>query len=357
MNITDRLIRLVEIPSVSGHEDAICSEITGWCEAAKPTWRRRRLGNNLIVGPVRGGGEASRPFIGLIGHVDTVPPQGNAQPSVADGAVYGLGSCDMKGGIAVMVDLMTSLPADGLPVDLLLVFYDKEEVAYDENGLGRVLEEIPEVRELDFAFVLEPSATEFEVGCNGHVNLEVTFRGTAAHSARPWLGDNAVHNAGAFIDRIHRIEPLPVRVGGAIYRETVAITLARGGAARNVVPDRFMVNVNHRFPPGRTVEEAVAYLTGLVPEGADAVVVDSAAPGGVPVGNPVYNAFRARFSPAIHAKQGWTDVARLSEAGVDAVNYGPGHPELAHRADEHCPIKELEFCRDRLREFLTTYDG
>jgi succinyl-diaminopimelate desuccinylase len=355
MKIAERLTQLVGIPSVSGNEEAICSTIEAVCREARPSWPRQRLGNNLVVGPVRGGrvpAGAKRPLVGLVGHLDTVPPQGNETPLLRDGNLYGVGSADMKSGVAVMCDLLEHIPEASLHTDLLFVFYEKEEVGFDENGLGRLLLAIPSLSTMDFAFVLEPTALDLEVGCNGHINVEVVFRGKSAHSARVWLGENAIHKAGAFISRVAEIEPLPVTVGEATYRQVVSLTTAHAGIARNVVPDAFTFNLNHRFPPGRSPEEAVAYLRTLVPMEAEFRVIDVAPAGLVPRANAIYESFRRRFSLSIKGKQGWTDVARLTANGIDAVNFGPGHPELAHRVDEHVPIAELEGCRDILQQFL-----
>jgi succinyl-diaminopimelate desuccinylase len=353
VDIVDRLTEIVAIPSVSGDEAAIADHIEGLIRVRRPSWPLTRIGHNLVLGPVTGAG-TGRPHVALVGHVDTVPPQGNQSPHVEDGNLYGIGACDMKGGVAVMLDLVDTVP-DDLPVDLTWIFYDNEEVTYDANGLGKVLPATPWLADVDFAFVLEPTGGELEVGCNGYAVAEVVFHGKSAHSARPWLGENAIHKAGAFLQTLAGIDPIEVAVGEATYKQVVQATWAEGGIARNVVPDRFMVVVNHRFPPGRTIADAEAYLRSLAPPGADVTIPDIAAPGAVPEANRVYDAFRARYRPIIRGKQGWTDVSRLTAAGIAAVNYGPGHPELAHRSDEHVPVAQLRAVRDRLHEFLSTY--
>jgi succinyl-diaminopimelate desuccinylase len=355
MDIVDRLTELVGIPSVSGNEEAIANTIHAMVATARPRWPLERLGNNLVIGPVRTSApKAGKPLVALVGHLDTVPAQGNAAAVVHDDAVWGVGSTDMKAGVAVMCDLIETLPDRELPYDLLFVFYDKEEVGFHENGLGVVLKEVPILSRVDLAFVLEPTAMNVEMGCNGHIVADVTFKGVSAHSARPWTGENAIHKAGAFITKIAAIETLDVRVGNATYRQTIQITEARGGIARNVIPDSFVVRLSHRFPPGRTIDQASAYIEGLVPNGASFAVRDSAPPGAVPEKNRVFDAFVASAKPEVRGKQGWTDVARLSMNGIDAVNYGPGVPELCHRADEHCPIGHLRGVRESLYRFLTT---
>lgn len=353
MDIIDRLTEIVAMPSVSGNEAALCDHVERIIRERRGDWPLRRIGNNLVVGPVAGAG-ADRPHVALVGHLDTVPPQGNETPRLEDGKLYGIGSCDMKAGVSVMIDLLETLP-DELPVDLTFLFYDNEEVTYEANGLGKVLPATPWLADVDFAFVLEPTGAELEVGCNGYAVAEVVFHGRSAHSARPWMGDNAIQKAGVFLSRLAEIDPIDVTVGEATYRQVVQATWAEGGIARNVVPDRFMVVVNHRFPPGKTTADAEAYLRSLAPEGAEVTIPDIAAPGTVPEANPVYDAFRERYRPKILGKQGWTDVSRLTASGIDAVNYGPGHPEFAHRPDEHVPVDEVRAVRDRLFEFLSTY--
>jgi succinyl-diaminopimelate desuccinylase len=323
--------------------------------AARPDWPLERLGNNLVIGPVRTGEEATdKPLVALVGHTDTVPAQGNAVPRIEGDAVWGVGATDMKAGIAVMCDLIETLSDGDRPYDLLFVFYDKEELGFDENGLGFVLDRFPIVSTADLAFVLEPTARTVEVGCNGHIVADVTFTGRSAHSARPWTGENAIHKATGFMAKIAAIQTLEVHVGEVVYRQTLQITGAEGGIARNVIPDRFVVRISHRFPPGRTPEDAIAYLEGLVPDGAKLRVHDVAPPGMVPDANALLDAFVAHARAEVRSKQGWTDVARLSSAGVDAVNYGPGIPELCHRVDEHCPIDNLRAVRDALHGFLTS---
>lgn len=351
MDLVERLIQLVAIPSVSGGEQAICDWIERESRAIRPDWHARRLGNNLVFGPVPPAGE-SKGTIALVGHLDTVPPQGNERPSLRDGCVYGVGSSDMKAGVAVMWDLLETLDVNACPYTLYFIFYDNEETAYDKNGLGFVLPAFPELRNVDLAFVLEPTNLDLEMGCNGHVNVEVTFHGTSAHSARTWLGDNAVHKAGAFIQRLAGIPIEDVSVAGIGYKKTIAITSARAGIARNVVPDRFTLNVNHRFPPGGTIPDARAYVESLVPAGATTRLVDAGPAGRVPENNAILRAFQDASDPLVKGKQGWTDVARLTEFGVDAVNFGPGIPELAHRVEEHVPVEQLHRGRAMLERFL-----
>jgi len=357
VDIVDRLVELVAIPSVSGHEAAITGVIEDLCHRSRPDWPLRRLGNNLVLGPLSGGGGSSapRPLIGLIGHTDTVPPQGNESPEVRDDRIFGVGACDMKGGVAVMCDLIEHLPTGSLPLDFVFVFYDKEEVGFDENGLGRVLDEVKELQAIDLAFVHEPTSLALELGCNGNLHAQVVFKGTSAHSARTWLGENAIQKAGPFISKIGAIQPRDVKIGDAGYREVIGITLAQGGIARNVVPDSFTLQVNHRFPPDLTIEDSKAYVQSLVPPDAEIRFADFAPPGAVPENNAVLDRFRTLFDPAIRGKQGWTDVARFTLQGIDAVNFGPGDPHLCHRRDEHIAIGDLERCRDMMREFITGY--
>jgi len=313
------------------------------------------MGNNLVLGPSApptDGGGKRREIIALVGHLDTVPPDGNETPQLRDDTVYGRGACDMKGGVAVMCDLVEALPETGLPIDPVFIFYDKEEVAFEANGMGVVLRECAFLKDVDFAFVLEPTNLALELGCNGHLNAWITFPGKSAHSARPWQGENAIHRAGPFISTIAGIAPREVAIGDAVYREVISVTLAEGGTARNVIPNRCAMNVNFRYPPDREPDDAERFVRELVPDCATMEIKDGAPPGRVPVGNSILERFRERYAPATNAKQGWTDVARLAIHGIDAINFGPGQSELCHRPDERVPADQLRRCREMLFDFL-----
>src|SRR5690606_4631107 len=289
----------------------------------------------LVVG--RPGG---RPMVGLAGHLDTVPRQGQGPARVEGDRLYGLGASDMKSGLAVMIHLLERSQTG--PYDLIGVFYAAEEGPHEHNQLRSVRSEVPWLREADCAIVLEPSDGEVQLGCNGVVNARVTFLGRAAHSARPWWGENAVTKAGEWLAEMHRLEPRPHTVGGLEFRRTFAVTRAAGGVANNVVPARFDLNVNMRFPPDMTLEEAVAELQGICAVADEFAVADTAPAGRVDADHPVLARLVELSEVPPTAKQGWTDVARFSEIGVPAVNYGPGESAEAHQEGESVSLAALE---------------
>ncbi|CAN5372694.1 MAG: succinyl-diaminopimelate desuccinylase [Acidimicrobiia bacterium] len=342
------LAELVDIPSVTGNEGRLCTAIA---ERLMPTWTLEgvtRVGNSLVVGRPNG-----RPMIVLYGHIDTVPVQGNAAARIEGDRMYGLGTTDMKAGVAVMIHLLENQEIIDGPYDVVGVFYDKEEGPSADNGLEEVLDRVPWLTGSQLAVVLEPTDLRLELGCNGMINADVVFTGRAAHSARPWMGENAVTKAGAWLDRLHRMQPESVYVEGLEYREVFSVTRAGGGIANNIIPSEFVVNLNYRFPPVYQLDEAERRLR-LIAADADAVTVrDRAAAGAVPVGNEHIERLSVVLGASRAGKQGWTDVARLSGRGVAAVNYGPGDPSLAHRPDESVVLANLDIAYDGLGRFLT----
>ncbi len=341
--------QLVDIPSVTGNEQAIADWIANRLSARgtgdvlrsglSVVWRGPRLGKPLVV---------------LVGHTDTVPPQGNVGARRDGDRLYGIGTTDMKAGDAVMLALVESLDPSALRFDLACVFYDAEEGPAANNGLGRVLAEMPWLTEASLAIVLEPTDLRIEMGCNGIVNAEVRVPGVAGHAARPWTGDNAVAKGAAWLAEITQVGWEERQVQGIAYRETLQVTTVKAGVARNVIPAEMVVNLNHRFTPDRTSEEAIARLRARVPEGFEFHVVDSAPPGKVCLDHPDVAAFIRRFGLEVAGKQGWTDVARFTSFGVPAFNYGPGLAELCHRTDEHLPVDNLAVVFGNLAEFLTS---
>jgi succinyl-diaminopimelate desuccinylase len=346
--LVDDLVWLIGIRSVTGEEEALCTAVA---RRLSPRWGAggiTRVGNALVVGRPDG-----RPLIALYGHLDTVPDQGNLVPEVIEGRVHGLGAVDMKGGLAVMLALLEDDAIAAGPFSVVGVFYDKEEGAAHDNGLEDVLDEIGWLGDAEFAVVMEPSDGQIQLGCQGAVNATVTFLGRSAHSARPWLGENAVTKAGDFLAAMHRRQPRPVTVAGLEFRETMAITTAHGGLARNVLPPRFDLNLNYRFPPNLTMEEAEARVYAAAADADQITIVDRAPPAPIPEGNPHLERLRRLSGAPDAAKQAWTDVARLAARDVPAVNFGPGSTALAHRADESVEIADLERVHAGLRRFLT----
>jgi succinyl-diaminopimelate desuccinylase len=345
--LADILEMLVNVPSVTGEEQEIADLVATRLAAT-------RSGEVLCSGRsvVWRGPSRARPLVVLAGHLDTVPPNGNAVARREGDRLYGLGTTDMKAGDAVMLALVESLDPAALRFDLACVFYDGEEGPAEGNSLGRLIGEMPWLREASFAVLLEPTANAVEVGCNGVLNAEVRVAGKAAHSARPWSGVNAVEQAADWLARITRFETVPHDVHGVTYRETLQVTTLRAGRARNVVPDELVANLNYRFPPTTDGGAAERRLRALVPETFGFTVVDRAEPGRVCLDHPEVAGFVERFGATVAAKQGWTDVARFTSAGIPAFNFGPGIPELCHQAGEYCEIPALETAYRWLAAFL-----
>jgi succinyl-diaminopimelate desuccinylase len=354
-------LELCAVPSVTGDEARLCAMLAA--RFAEGPWEVQRVGNALAVrGPDRG-----LPLLSLVGHTDTVPPAADgpyAQPTPSGDLptrregdrLFGLGASDMKSGLAVMLALAEDLDPRALPWDLGLVFYDREEGPYDDNGLEPLLDAVPWISESALAVLLEPSQDVAMLGCLGCLHATVTFEGRAAHSARSWLGENAVHKAGDFIRAVARQAPRHVTIGGLDYVETVSITQAQGGRARNVVPDRFELNLNFRYAPDRTLPQAEARLIRFVAEASDGQaslrIVDRAPAGPVDADHPAVAHYLRHTGVRVEPKLGWTDVARLSLRGIPCVNHGPGLAAQAHQAREHTDLPPLLGTYDKLRALL-----
>lgn len=344
-SLVDDLIWLVDIPSETGSEralrDAIADRLSGSVDVEV-------VNESLVVGRRSG-----RPRIDLYGHLDTVPANGNLPARVDAGRVHGLGASDMKAGLAVMLAALESEDVARGPYDVVGVFYDREEGPADENGLEGVLDGVQHLGGADLAVVLEPTDNELQLGCQGALNALVTFRGVAAHSARPWLGVNAITTAGEWLAAMHRRAPRDVEVEGLVFKETHVVTTAVGGRARNVIPDEFALNVNHRYPPDRSPEEAARALQAICGAADGFEIVDSAPPAPLVRDHELVQRLQGAGVAAVTAKTAWTDVARLAQRGIAAVNFGPGEVAMAHRSDESVAIGALQRGWEILRRFLT----
>jgi succinyl-diaminopimelate desuccinylase len=264
--------------------------------------------------------------------------------------IYGLGACDMKGGVAVSLRLAAALTAPTR--DVTWIYYEAEEIDSQFNGLRRLAHERPELLAADFAVLMEPSNAVVEAGCQGTMRVDVRTTGTRAHSARGWMGHNAIHDAGEILRRLSAYEPRWVEIDGLTYREGLNAVAVRGGVAGNVIPDECVVAVNYRFAPSRSVVEAEAHVREVF-TGYDVAVVDAVA-GALPgLAHPAAVAFVAAVGGSPSPKFGWTDVARFTALGVPAVNYGTGDPSLAHHQDEYVPVLDLARVEDGLRAWLT----
>ena len=349
--LPEDLLWFLRHPSVTGAEKVLCDDLEERI-GGRPGWRVERVANNLLVS--RAAPDPSREKLAFAGHLDTVPePEDGIEVRVEGDKIHGRGASDMKAGDAVMLAMIEDLDWSESWAEPLFVFYEREEGPHVENGLGVVFDAFPQVLEAEAALVLEPTEGALEAGCVGTAQVEVTFRGRAAHAARPWLGENAVTKAGEFLSRLHVRAPEEVIVEGLPFYEVMTPTLANGGRTANVVPDLFRINVNHRFAPGRDLRDVRrAFEKLLAPFGGTAFeIVDYAPSGPVALDNPVLQRFLAAGAEA-RPKQAWTDVARFAEHGVAAANFGPGTPAQAHQADEWASRALLEACYSRLESFL-----
>ena len=290
----------------------------------------------------------------IAGHIDVVPVAENlpVRREVIDGepSLWGRGTVDMKGGVAVQLKLACELTEPN--VDITWVFYDHEEVDASLNGLGRLSRNHPELLKADFAVLCEPTASVIEGGCNGTMRVKVSTVGVKAHSARPWMGKNAIHALADVLARLERNHPETVTVDGLDYRESLNAVMISGGIATNVIPDLGTVTVNYRFAPSKTLADAESYLRSFF-DGYEVEVTDASAGARPGLDLPAAKAFVEAISVPARPKYGWTDVARFSALGVPAVNYGPGDPNKAHADDESVPEAQIESCYMGLKNWLT----
>ncbi|MEW5743135.1 MAG: succinyl-diaminopimelate desuccinylase [Myxococcota bacterium] len=348
-SLAERALELLRIPSVIGNEAALANHVEAWARTRFPGEQVLRVGHSLALGRR----DDARPSIALVGHLDTVPGHdGDGPPRLEGDRLIGLGASDMKGALAVMMALADELPLATLPINLRLVFYEREEGPFQESGLGPLFAAAPELSKLAFAIAMEPTDGAVQVGCVGSLHATLLFTGRAAHSARPWQGKNAIHAAGPVLVDLATRERRDVVVEGFTFSEVMSATLAKGGRARNVVPDAFEVNVNYRFAPGKSLEAAQADVTALVAGRAEVRFTDLAPSGRVGASNPYAQRLIALSGKAAEAKQAWTDVARFSELGVDAVNFGPGETAQAHQKNESASVAALGASFEVLAQLL-----
>ena len=350
-SLLDLATSLVEIASPSRHEAAIADFVESTLGGLAHL-EVLRIGDNVVARTALG----RRSRVIVAGHLDTVstaaPP-----PSVRDGVLWGLGAADMKGTIAVMLEAAASL--DDPSVDVTWIFYAREEIARSESGLLEIEAYDPSILIGDVAILGEPTSDAVEAGCQGTLRVEISVGGVAAHSARPFMGLNAIHRTAQIIQSIAEAPLRVVEIDGVRFAEQVQVVGITGGGAGNVVPSEATLVVNHRFAPDRTLEEAAEWLDSLV-EGAlepslgDGIRVTDGAPGARPhLGHPILAALVELVGGQVSAKVGWTDVATFAERGVPAVNFGAGDPLLAHHVDERVGDTSLHAVSTTLRSLLT----
>src|SRR4051812_15435457 len=355
MSLADRLaarvLELVNVASESRQEEALAAHVLDVLRDA-PAGGARDAGDTCVLAGVTE--RDDRPLVLLAGHLDTVPAQGNFPGRREGGVVHGLGAADMKAALGVMVELALALGADGMTpaVDVGFVFFGREELPFGDSALTPLLAREPGLTAADLVVVMEPTDNELHAGCVGNINATWTFRGTAGHSARPWLADNAIHRAGRGIAALAERAPVDHEFAGLTFREVVSAVTVHGGVARNVIPDSCVVEVNMRYAPGTSAAEAEARLRALCEPYGELTIDGNAPSGAVPEGNELVARLVAAGDLETAPKQAWTPVAEFAAAGVDAINFGPGAPRFAHRRDEQVAIAALVESYTILTRFL-----
>ena len=340
---------ICDIESVSGNEAQLADAI----ESALSRYSHLEVirdGDAIIARTNLG--RASR--VVIAGHIDTVPVANNLPvkllPMEREQVLWGRGTVDMKAGVAVQLKLAAQLSEPN--VDVTWIFYDHEEVEATKNGLGRIARNRPDLLQASFAVLCEPTSAMVEGGCNGTMRVDFTTTGVKAHSARPWMGKNAIHGASGILSILAAHTPDEVEVEGLVYRESLNAVLISGGIATNVIPDECVVTVNYRFAPSKSAADAEAHLRQVF-AGYDFVVTDSATGAKPGLDRPEAAAFIAATGTTPRPKYGWTDVARFNDLGIPAVNFGPGDPSKAHADDENVPVNQIYTCENALRAWLT----
>jgi succinyl-diaminopimelate desuccinylase len=340
--LADRTLALVDIPSRSGSEE----QVYRYVKEHVPLPVVYDDGESVLYAKRDG-----RPLVLLAGHTDTVPPQGNLPGRIEAGAVHGVGATDMKGGLAVMIELAHWAAGQELAYDLGLLFFPREELGPLDNPLPGVFAAAPAIDDAALVICLEPTDNTLQLGCLGNINARVVFRGKAAHSARPWLGVNAIKLALEGLRPVLELEPLDVEVEGLVFREVLSVTqIDDGGNATNVIPARVECTLNYRYAPTRTPAEAEVRLRELV--GREVEIVHNSPSAHVARSSPVVERLRATGGFEVEPKQAWTNVADFAARGLDAVNLGPGATRYAHAVDEQVEIAELAKTYDALQRFL-----
>ena len=346
-NLVELTMDLCNIESVSGSEKPLADAIER--ALALPHLRVLRDGNAVVASTNSG-----KPRVLIAGHIDTVPVANNLPSQLhhfeREQVIVGRGSVDMKGGVAVMLKLASELVNPRY--DISWIFYDNEEVDSSKNGLGRLAQNHPELLKGEFAILCEPTSALVEGGCNGTLRALIRTKGVKAHSARPWMGENAIHKATPILQKLSAFEPQTIAVDGLEYRESLNAVSIKAGIAGNVIPDLCEVEINYRFAPSKNAQAAKAQIeelfTGFEIEFVD--VAEGARPG---LDTELARQFLAATATTARPKYGWTDVARFSALGIPAINFGPGDPSLAHADNENLPVGHLFDVEKGLRSWLS----
>ena len=341
MALAQRTLDLVNIASESRSEAELYRYVLG----AVPLEQAYSDGESVLFAKRTG-----KPLVLLAGHTDTVPAQGNLPGRIEGGAVVGLGASDMKGGLAVMIQLGRWAAERDLAYDLALLFFPREELGPAENPLPGVFERTGVIDEAQLVICLEPTDNTLQLGCLGNLNARAIFEGKSAHSARPWLGVNAIKLALDGLQQVLETEPRDVDIDGLVFREVISVTQLNAGIAANVIPARAEAILNFRYAPDRTPESAVERVRELV--GSHVEILANSPPAHVASRSPLVEQLRAVGGFDVQPKQAWTNVADFAARGLDAINLGPGGTRYAHAVDERVEISELERTYGALQQFL-----
>jgi succinyl-diaminopimelate desuccinylase len=346
LTLGELALALVDIRSVSGEEQAL----TGWLA--------RQVGAQPHLEVVHEQGDAlvfglgGSPEVLIAGHSDTVPEQGNLPGRLADGFLHGLGAADMKGALAVMLALAGELGSRRPALNPQFVIFGGEELPQSNGVLGKLFGTCPSLLEARLAVMMEPTANRLQAGCLGNIKAELVFEGVAAHSARPWLGRNAIHDAIGALQGPVSLEPYDVVLEGLRFREVLSVTEIHGGIANNVIPDQVVCGLNFRYAGSRSPAQAEARLRELVGTTGKLTVIGNAPSAPVPAGNDLLDRLRQAGDLPMEPKQAWTPVAEFAAHGLDAINFGPGDPRMAHRRDERIAVDAMDTSLEVLRRFL-----
>ena len=347
--LAQRTLELVDIPSESLHEAKVRTHLLS---LVPPAFAPEYAADDAFVfaRPRR----PEVPLVLLVGHYDTVPAQDNLPGRIADGAVHGCGATDMKGGVAVALEIVRELAvSEPGPVDVGLLLFGKEELPAQFSPLPDLFEQSRLAAAADLAILLEPTDLTIQAGCLGNMSARISFSGVSGHSARPWTAENAIEKAIAGLAPIASLERREAVVGGLSFYEVASITRFEAGIADNVIPDRAVATLNFRYAPDRTPESAAEYLRSLTPAGADLEITGDSPPATVVTDTPLVRALRDAGDLTFEPKQAWTNVADFTTRGIDAINFGPGATRYAHRRDELVQIDSLVTAYETLLRFLT----
>lgn len=348
--LINHTIKLVSINSVIGNEEEIADYIEDFLLKYFPSSNIIRHSNSLIAFTDF---NLHKKTICLLGHLDTVLGSNDYTGKVINNRIYGLGASDMKGGLAVMMTLIEYLKDKDSNYNLIYVFYEKEEGPYKDNGLEPLLKEYDIIQRADLAFALEPTNNTVQLGCLGTMHAWVVFKGKRAHSARPWEGDNAIHKAHTLLKKLSEFGRVEYDFDGLKFYEVINATMCQFSGGRNIIPEEFKLNLNYRFAPGKSIQQAKMNLIEFVGDGVEIEFTDVSPAGRVCKDNPLVMELVSKYNLKVEAKQAWTDVGRLGEYGVDAVNFGPGDPAQAHQRNEYIPIDNLTESFNILSGFIS----